>query len=193
MQQIRHDLLMLVAPLRCKTLGKQIMLHSSLRNERSKCFTVLNTTHLKVRPVATGEVACQADGEVLPLSVCRKRITQHGRQTVHMMTETCVSLKAARLCNDDLGNLCWHQWTYKPLIHPTDVKYQGTEITEVQFDEEHVEQEELALADVATRMFMSQGNESYLDSKYSVQLGAPHLSRWSSSPSSPSSSSASSS
>ena len=79
------------------------------------CFTVLNTTHLKVRPVATGEFAlCQADGEVLLFSVCRKRITQHGRQTVYMMTETCVSLKAARLCNGDLGDLCRHQWTYKP-------------------------------------------------------------------------------
>ena len=75
-----------------------------------------------------------------------------------MMSETCVSLRAARLCNGDLGNLCWHQWTYKPFIHPTDVKYQVTEITEVQFDEEHVEQEELAFADVATRMFMTQGN-----------------------------------
>ena len=167
MQQVRRDLLMLVAPLRCKTLGKQMMLHFSLKNERSNCFTVLNTTHLKVRPVATGEFAlCQAEGEVLPFSVCRQRITLHGRQTVHMMTETCVSLEAALLCNGDLGNLCWHQWTYKPLIHPTDVKYQVTEITEVPFDEVHEEQEELAFADVATRMFMSQGNESYLDSKY---------------------------
>ena len=43
-------------------------------------------------------------------------------------------------------------------IHPTDVKYQVTEITEVQFDEEHVEQEELAFADVASRMFTTQGN-----------------------------------
>ena len=41
MQQVRQDLLMLVAPLRCKTLGKQIMLHFSLKHERSKCFTVL--------------------------------------------------------------------------------------------------------------------------------------------------------
>eukprot|EP00973_Karenia_brevis_P094793 12424205-Karenia_brevis.AAC.1 len=167
MQQVRRDLLMLVAPLRCKTLGKQMMLHFSSKNDRSRCFTVLNTTHLKVKPFATGEFAlCQAEGEVPPFSVCRKRITLHGRETIQMMTETSVSLEAAQLCDGDLQNLCWYRWTYKPCIHPTDVKYQVTEIAEVQFGEEHMDEEELAFADVASAMFRSQSSSGLQGDEY---------------------------
>ena len=183
---LRRDLAMVVAPLRTTTLGQQMMLHFSLRNNHTEGFTVLNTTHLKTRPYATGEFQkCKLQGTILdagrnispPFDVQGTFVKVSSFKIRDVITETDVSIKAARLCGGNVAELCWHEFIYHPVMQrgSIDLLYRVTSVREICFQEEREYHADVVCAEAATQLFERSSPQAQGINSPAVQLCAPSM------------------
>ncbi|CAK0863967.1 unnamed protein product, partial [Prorocentrum cordatum] len=126
-QGVVEDLRLLVAPARCKTVGKMMTLQVS---GPGGCVMIRNFSHLKSH-IFTGEFCeCDVVGQPcglgaappeVPFSLRRCWVERKGRRVLKMMTEIDVALHILRVCGRDRAELRWERDLHEARLHEKDV------------------------------------------------------------------------